>query len=171
MDFSAGKFVYLSYKHDGKLFDYYDQFFFFLNKYRLYIGDFSEVIAYSVLPDGFHFLIETKETNQDPIFQLQKLRKKIFFRYKKNIDLDQLVVKELTSEFEIEKNINSIHFLPVKHGFVSTPDEWEFSSYPEYVNLREGTLPKTDELKSKYEDVNEIRYNTENLIDDFDMMY
>ena len=35
-----------------------------------------------------------------------------------------------------------IHLNPVKDGFVQRPEEWEFSSYHEYVNLRPGTLPQ-----------------------------
>ncbi len=171
MDFSAGKFIYLSYEQNSKLFDHYDQFFFFLNKYRIYIGDFSEVIAYTLLPNGFHFLIETTDSNQDPIFQIQKLLSKFYYRYKKSINIDMINMTEIKSVEEIEKKINAIHFLPSKLGFVNAPEEWEFSSYPEYIDIREGTLPRTEELKSKYSDVTQIKYNTESLIDDFDMMY
>ena len=35
-----------------------------------------------------------------------------------------------------------IHLNPVAAGFVDAPDEWEFSSFLDYVGLREGTLPK-----------------------------
>ncbi len=171
MDFSSGTFIQLSYKHKSKLFDHYDQYFFFLNKYRIYVGDFSEVIAYCMLPDSFHFLIEILDSNQDPSFQLKKLQNKIFARYRKEIILDNIEITKLNSEQEIENKIYEIHFMPVKLGFIDTPDDWEFSSYQEYIDLRQGTLPRTEELKSKYSDIKEIRYNTESLIDDFDMLY
>ncbi|MEM6522019.1 MAG: transposase, partial [Cyanobacteria bacterium P01_C01_bin.70] len=35
-----------------------------------------------------------------------------------------------------------IHLNPVKDGLVKCPEDWEFSSYHEYVNLRLGTLPQ-----------------------------
>lgn len=35
---------------------------------------------------------------------------------------------------------NYIHQNPVKSGLVKTPDEWEFSSYRDYVGLRDGKL-------------------------------
>ncbi|MEO1350056.1 MAG: transposase, partial [Cyanobacteria bacterium J06635_15] len=40
-----------------------------------------------------------------------------------------------------------IHLNPVKAGFVQRPEEWEFSSYPDYVELRCGTLPRFAEVR------------------------
>ena len=37
-----------------------------------------------------------------------------------------------------------IHLNPVAAGFVAAPEEWEFSSYQEYVGLRAGTLPQPE---------------------------
>ena len=34
-----------------------------------------------------------------------------------------------------------IHLNPVSAGLVSRPEEWEFSSYSEYVGIRDGNLP------------------------------
>ena len=39
-----------------------------------------------------------------------------------------------------------IHLNPVKAGLVKRPEEWEFSSYSDYVGLRQGTLPKMENL-------------------------
>lgn len=35
-----------------------------------------------------------------------------------------------------------IHLNPVTAGLVPQPEEWEFSSYREYIGLRNGTLPE-----------------------------
>jgi len=43
-----------------------------------------------------------------------------------------------------------IHLNLVKAGFVDRPEEWEFSSYPKYVGLRQGTLPKLDALGQQW---------------------
>jgi REP element-mobilizing transposase RayT len=171
MDFTVGSFYHLVYDHKGKLFDNYEHYYFFLNKYRVYVGDFSEVIAYCMLPDKFDFLIEIKDSNQDSMQQLQKLRNKIFMKYRKTLNINEIKSSELKSEFDIEKTINAIHFCPVKAGYTDKPEDWEFSSYLEYIEMREGTLPQTSELKSKYSDVKEIRYNTESLIDSSDLFY
>jgi putative transposase len=36
--------------------------------------------------------------------------------------------------------IRYIHSNPVKHGLVSRPEEWPYSNYPEWTNLRSGEL-------------------------------
>ena len=35
-----------------------------------------------------------------------------------------------------------IHLNPVHAGLVEQPEDWEYSSYPEYVGLRGGSLPQ-----------------------------
>jgi hypothetical protein len=42
-----------------------------------------------------------------------------------------------------------IHLNPVKAGFVERPEDWEFSSYREYVDLRQGTLPKLEAIRQE----------------------
>lgn len=42
-----------------------------------------------------------------------------------------------------------IHRNPVKAGLVKHPQEWEFSSYRDYVGMRNGTLPKPDIVLSQ----------------------
>jgi len=36
---------------------------------------------------------------------------------------------------------STIIFTPVEAGLVKRPEDWEFSSYREYIGLRNGTLP------------------------------
>ena len=44
---------------------------------------------------------------------------------------------------------------PVHAGLVSSPENWEFSSYREYVGIRQGTLPRPsivlDQFQSRTE--------------------
>jgi putative transposase len=35
-------------------------------------------------------------------------------------------------------------------GYGGAPEEWEFSSYPEYIGLRDGTLPKPEIVLSQF---------------------
>jgi hypothetical protein len=43
-----------------------------------------------------------------------------------------------------------IHLNPVLAGIAQSPEDWEFSSYREYVGLREGTLPAPDVVLSQF---------------------
>ena len=50
-----------------------------------------------------------------------------------------------------------IHLNPVKAGLVSYPKDWEFSSYLEYVGLRQGRLPKLDDVLGQFDSVEAYR--------------
>jgi hypothetical protein len=39
-----------------------------------------------------------------------------------------------------------VHLNPVSAGLVTAPEAWAFSSYWDYVGLRQGTLPRPDDL-------------------------
>jgi len=42
-----------------------------------------------------------------------------------------------------------IHLNPVKAGLVKSPEEWGFSSYSNYVGLRQGTLLRMENLRDQ----------------------
>jgi hypothetical protein len=43
-----------------------------------------------------------------------------------------------------------IHLNPVAAGLVEHPEDWEFSSYRDYVGTRQGTLPAPDIVLSQF---------------------
>jgi hypothetical protein len=45
-----------------------------------------------------------------------------------------------------------IHINPVKAGLVKESASWHYSSYPEYISNRKGTLPCTDFILSMFQD-------------------
>jgi hypothetical protein len=45
-----------------------------------------------------------------------------------------------------------IHLNPVKAGFVDQVEDWEFSSYRDYVELRPGTLPQFGAVRQQVGD-------------------
>jgi putative transposase len=46
----------------------------------------------------------------------------------------------IRDENDLNDHIDYIHYNPVKHGLVTEPSMWEYSSFHKYVN--EGILPK-----------------------------
>lgn len=67
-----------------------------------------------------------------------------------------------------------IHANPVKDGLVGLPEEWEYSNYHEWMNLRQGTLVNQvfiDEnfgtAREEYKDVVGAYIKTRNLPDAF----
>ncbi len=45
-----------------------------------------------------------------------------------------------------------IHINPVIAGLVPNPEDWEFSSFRDYVGLRDGTLPQPEIILSQFSD-------------------
>jgi len=43
-----------------------------------------------------------------------------------------------------------IHLNPLAAGLVRRLEDWEFSSYPEYLGLRSGKLPRPDKVLSQF---------------------
>jgi hypothetical protein len=43
-----------------------------------------------------------------------------------------------------------IHLNPVVAGLVERPEDWEFSSYREYIGVRSGTLPAPEIVLSQF---------------------
>jgi REP element-mobilizing transposase RayT len=43
-----------------------------------------------------------------------------------------------------------IHQNPVRSELVDSPEEWEFSSYQDYIGMRKGSLPDMELILSKY---------------------
>nr|WP_017307243.1 hypothetical protein [Spirulina subsalsa] len=57
-----------------------------------------------------------------------------------------------------------IHLNPVKANLVNRPEDWEFSSYPEYLGLRRGSLPKLDAMQGYFESAANYRLFVESSI-------
>lgn len=43
-----------------------------------------------------------------------------------------------------------IHLNPIQAGLAKQAQDWEFSSYREYIGLRKGTLPRPDVVLSQF---------------------
>jgi len=65
-----------------------------------------------------------------------------------------------------------IHANPVKDGLVALPEDWEFSNYLEWINLREGTLVICEFIGNNFGTPEECKtlvmeyVKTRNLLDD-----
>jgi hypothetical protein len=61
---------------------------------------------------------------------------------------------------------------PVKDGLAALPEDWEFSNYLEWINLREGTLVNREFIKDNFGTPEEYKtlvmeyIKTRNLSDD-----
>ena len=98
-----------------------------------------KMLAYVILPDHFHFLIQpTGESNFSQILHALKLS--FTNSYKRQINAKAPFIfwqkrfwdHVIRNEADLENHIQYIHFNPVKHGYVSDPSQWQHSSFHEW---------------------------------------
>jgi len=110
-----------------------------------------KLIAYSLLPDPVHLILQLSHENPNFSLPIRELKRLFSVNYKKLNPLLPLpnssrqkhnettiwqrrfwdhVIKD---ERDLERHLNYIHFNPVKHGFTDNPTNWPWSSYSNYL--------------------------------------
>ncbi|MEB3289935.1 MAG: transposase [Leptolyngbya sp.] len=117
------------------------------------MAETADVLAYCLMPNHYHFLVYLKEENlseQMGRFSLS-YTKAINKRTQRSGTLFQGPFQSIHVDQEayLLNLTRYIHLNPVKAGLVHSPAEWEFSSYPEYVEQRRGTLPRYQSLQQE----------------------
>jgi putative transposase len=131
-----------------------ENYLYFLRQFRRYlVEDTLDVLAYCLMPNHYHFLVCLRSpqlSQQMHAFSLS-YTKAINRRYERCGSLFQgrFCAIELDSDAYLLHLTRYIHLNPVKAGFVENPEDWEFSSYREYIDLRRGTLPKLEAIRQE----------------------
>ncbi len=106
-----------------------------------------EIIAICVLPDHIHVILYPKNIEEYP-----KIITSIKYYFSKNYNVGvetptygyinkgekgifqrRFFEHTITSEEELNNQINYIHYNPVKHGLVNNVKEWKYSSFHKFV--------------------------------------
>lgn len=130
---------------------------YFIKQLRSYcLPDLIDVIAYCLMPNHYHFLIYLKCDELS-----QKIMQPFGVSYTKAINKQQGRVGPLfQGPFKakwVDKNeyllhlSRYIHLNPVQAKLVKYPATWEFSSYQDYLGLRQGTLPRPEIVLSQFD--------------------
>ncbi len=112
------------------------------------------VIAYCLMPNHYHLLTCLKTDLLADLMQPFSLSytKAINKRYGRTGSLFQSPFKAIRidrNEYLLHLS-RYIHWNPVAAKLVKQPEDWEFSSYREYIRLREGTLPQADIILEQF---------------------
>ena len=143
--------------------DYGDIFFtranrvFFLQRLRHYCpAGMGVIIAYCLMPNHYHLIVQASADDFG-----QKAMQPLMVSYTKAINKQQERVgpvfqgpfqaRRVRTDNDLLHLSRYIHLNPVTAGFVSAPEDWEFSSYPEYAGLRSGTLPQPGAVLRHFE--------------------
>lgn len=129
---------------------------FFIQRLREYFTDETAIIiAYCLMPNHFHLLIRVLcedfgKTVMQPFST----------SYTKAINKEQYRVGSLFQGRYKGKHVDKegyllhlsryIHLNPVEAKLVKHPADWHFSSYRDFVGLREGSLPQPDIILAQF---------------------
>ena len=140
-----------------------ENYLFFLRRLRKHLLPVLEVVAYCLMPTHYHLLVEVKQTAQTtqtsevlktsevysaPISAAMmrlavSYTKAVNKRYERVGPLFQgaFQVRHVERDEYLVHLSRYIHLNPWVAGYVGHAEEWEYSSYPDYLGLRQGTLP------------------------------
>ncbi|WP_035986407.1 REP-associated tyrosine transposase [Leptolyngbya sp. KIOST-1] len=123
-----------------------EHYLFFLRQFRHHVAaEAADVIAYCLMPNHYHFLVYLREDSLSEKMGYLSLSytKAINKRCQRSGGLFQgpFQAIHVDAEAYLLNLSRYIHLNPVKAGLVQRPEDWEFSSYQEYVERRRGTLP------------------------------
>lgn len=136
-----------------------DNYLYFLKKFRKYIAPYCDVLCWCLMPNHFHFLVNTNEQSVQfipkatiPIQYLTEGIRLLLSSYTKGIQKQQGFTGNLFQQKTKAKAVNDkdedysciafhyIHQNPYKANMVVKMEDWEFSSFPDYIEERNGTI-------------------------------
>ena len=116
------------------------------------------------MPTHFHLLVRVKTEAAVEIGYafgtlLSSYTQGFNHQYKRHGSLFQQHTKAIHVDNEryLTAVLAYIHNNPVRAGLVAKPEEWKYSSYLDYCELRSGTLPKKELVSGYFPTVEEFR--------------
>lgn len=167
MHFEPGKIYHVYNRGNNKqpIFFNRNNYIFFLSKIRKEWLPFTDILAYCLMPNHFHFLIIPNESACERVVlkeketHMQNFSKcigKTLSSYTQAVNLEQKrtgnLFQKKTKAKLIEEHsylpacIFYIHSNPIVAGLSRLEEEWEFSSAKDYKGLRNGTLCNQERL-------------------------
>ena len=137
-----------------------DNYIFFLQKVRKHIYPFAHILCYCLMPNHIHFIVTVKDCGalsfkNERVKDMQYLTRAIgtvLSSYSqalnKSIDRRGALFAHKTQAKMLNDTDNNyalscfmyIHQNPILANLVQKIEDWEFSSFPDYVGIRKGTL-------------------------------
>ncbi|WP_291723883.1 transposase [Bernardetia sp.] len=167
-----------------------EDYIFFLRKVRERVLPFCEIVNYCLMPNHFHFLVNTNQNSVEEVklgnlrltklsngFRLLTNQYTIYFnnKYKRTGSLFRQKTKGKDLELSKKGNypftcFHYIHQNPIQANLCLKMEEWEFSSFRDYLNVRNGSLI-TKKIAYNLIDISQENFYKESyqIIDDNDI--
>jgi len=99
------------------------------------------ILAHVILPDHFHWLMKVDDPDGDFSKVLHSVKRNFTLNYKKahNIETPLSIWQSrfwdhvIRDEKDLENHFDYIHWNPVRHGYVSRPEDWSYSTYKDWM--------------------------------------
>ncbi len=146
-----------------------DNYLYFLKGIEKYLTSTMNIIAYCLMPTHYHLLVRVKpQTSEAPkngetskvSLQVSRAMQKFLISYTKAINKRfQRVGSLFQGQFQAKPIQNYPHLLnlcvyihanPVKDGLVTTPEDWIYSNYLEWLGQRDGTLVDREFIQENF---------------------
>jgi len=98
-----------------------------------------EVLAWVFLPDHLHMLLSTEGISPSDLMKRAKLAFAYQYRQRKRLYEATIWQRRfwdhvIRDERDLNTHLDYIHYNPVKHGLVSSPYDWQYSSFGKFLN-------------------------------------
>lgn len=132
-------------------------YYFFLKKVKQYILPCADIVAYCLMPNHFHLLILVKNLEE-----ISTAMKKVFLSYTKSLNKEvnrsgplwegRYKSKFVPGDDYLLHLTRYIHLNPVKAKLVNKPEDWNFSSYSDYIKENRTTLVNKNIILTQVKD-------------------
>jgi REP element-mobilizing transposase RayT len=131
---------------------------FFLRRLREYLVPVVDVVAFCLMPTHYHLLVQVKMSGASEDVSKAMMRFSVSYTKAMNRRYDRVgsLFQGAFQTKHVGRNDYLVHLSryislnPLMAGMVERPEDWEFSSYREYIGLRNGTLPKPGVVLSQF---------------------
>jgi putative transposase len=149
-----------------------DNYLYFLRGIKKYLRPYVDILAYSLMPTHYHILERVKPSQTSEVFKTSEVlavevskavslaMQKFGISYTKAINKrfgrvgalfqGQFQAKPIRHDTHLLNLCVYVHANPVKDGLVESPEDWEYSNYLEWMDLREGTLVDRDFIRENF---------------------
>lgn len=129
-----------------------ENYLFFLKKVKKELTPLCDVLAYCLMPNHYHLLVRIDEKEEADSLKFSRKLGTLQSSYTRAINKAQNRYGSLFQQRVKHKNLveyahicfHYIHQNPVAAGLCSRLEDWEYSSFRDYIGLRDGMLPNRE---------------------------